>query len=93
MAKITPYFERRHLWRERLIAILALINLGLVFFDLGYLYGRDFYRQTIPGLIQLYDPIKGIEPHPETENYLKRVEALEGKLAKTELRSLPLKTN
>lgn len=75
MAKFIPYFERHNLWRERLIAILALINLGLVFFDLSYLYRRDFYRQIISGLIQLYDPIKRIEPHPETENYLKRVEA------------------
>lgn len=87
MAKHSPYFERRHLWRERLIAILALINLGLVLFDLSYLYGRDFYRQTIPGLVQLYDPIKGIEPHSETENYLKRVETLEAKLGESELRA------
>jgi hypothetical protein len=37
MAKLTPYFERRHPWRERLIAIIAIINLLLVFFDLSYL--------------------------------------------------------
>jgi hypothetical protein len=81
------YFERRHPWRERLIAILALINLGLVFFDLSYLHGRDFYLQTLPSLTRAYDPIKGIKPHPETENYLERVEALSAQVVVTQLQS------
>lgn len=73
--------------RERLIAILALINLGLVFFDISYLYARDFYLQAIPSLTQLYDPIKGVKPHPSTENYLQQVENLESQVVASGLRS------
>ncbi|WP_026731105.1 hypothetical protein [Fischerella sp. PCC 9605] len=87
MAKFRPYFDRRHPWQERLIAILALINLGLVFFDFTYLWGRDFYLQNIPSLTQLYDPIQGIKPHPETEKYLKQVDALEAQVLVTGLQS------
>lgn len=87
MPKFIPYFERRHFFRERLIASLAVINLVLVFFNISYLYGRDFYLQTIPTLVQLYDPIKGIKPQPETENYLERIEAIEAKITADELRS------
>lgn len=87
MAKIKPYFERRYPWRERGIAILALINLVLVVFDLTYLYSRDFYLQTIPSLTRLYDPVKGIQPHPETENYLAQVAALEAQVVVTGLQS------
>lgn len=48
----------------------------LVFFDISYLYARDFYLQFIPSIVQEYDPIKGIKPHPATENYLQQVENL-----------------
>ena len=87
MAKFKPYFDRRYPWRERAIAILGLLNLGLVFFDLSYLSRRDFYLQIIPSLTQLYDPIKGIKPHPETENYLERADALETQIVTTGLQS------
>jgi hypothetical protein len=87
MAKYTPHFERQHPYRERLIAIIALINLVLVFFNASYLYARDFYLQTVPGLTRFYDPIKGIKPHPETVNYLKQVEALEAQVVATGLQS------
>ncbi|TVP62016.1 MAG: hypothetical protein EA343_12455 [Nodularia sp. (in: Bacteria)] len=70
-----------------MIAILALINLGLVFFDLSYLYARDFYLQAIPSLTQLYDPVKGVKPHPSTENYLQQVENLEAQVITSGLRS------
>ncbi|WP_414545616.1 hypothetical protein [Nostoc sp. CCY0012] len=52
----------------------------LVFFDISYLYARDFYVQIIPSLVQNYDPIKGIKPHPATENYLQQVETLEAQV-------------
>jgi len=87
MARIKPYFERRYPWRERGIAILALINLLLVVFDLTYLYSRDFYLQIIPSLTRLYDPVKGIQPHPETENYLAQVAALEAQVVVSGLQS------
>ncbi|MBE9170213.1 hypothetical protein IQ238_22740 [Pleurocapsales cyanobacterium LEGE 06147] len=87
MAKYKPYFERRHPWLERLIAILALLNLGLVLFDLSYLYGRNFYLRTFPTLTRAYDRVKGIQPHPETEYYLARADTLEAQLTVTGLDS------
>lgn len=62
---------------RRLLALAALGNLLLVLFNLSYIPYRDFYRQFLPGLTHLYDPVKGIRPHPETEAYLDQVEALE----------------
>ncbi|NCJ05333.1 hypothetical protein GS597_02145 [Synechococcales cyanobacterium C] len=61
---------------SRVVALLALLNLGLVFFDLTYLRARSFYLRQVPQLTSLYDPIKGIEPHPETQFYLEQVDAL-----------------
>lgn len=78
---------RRNRWFERLMAIIALVNLGLVFFDLSYIPWRDFYFQHSPALIQLYDPIKGIEPHRETQTYLNKVDALEVQVIETGLDS------
>lgn len=59
--KKTSIPKRRTSWFERLIAILAALNLVLVFFDLSYIALRDFYLETVPGLTRLYDPVKGIE--------------------------------
>jgi hypothetical protein len=79
--------EFRNSWLTKFIAVLALINLVLVFFDLSYIPWRDFYLQTVPGLVQIYDPVKGIESHPETEAYLRQVEALEAHLIVTGIAS------
>ncbi len=78
---------RQNRWFERLIAIIALVNLGVVFFDLSYVPWRDFYLREIPSLTQIYDPIKGIEPHRETQNYLNKVNELEAQLTETGLES------
>lgn len=77
----------RHRWFERLIAILALLNLCLVFFDLTYIYWRDFYLQVLPSITQVYDPVKGIQPHPETQNYINKVAQLEEQVLQTGLQS------
>jgi hypothetical protein len=83
---------RRNIWFERVLAIAAVTNLGFVLFDLSYVPLRDFWLQgrfQIPLLnlpvqvpmagqiTQLYDPIKGIEPHRDTQRYLEAVEQLE----------------
>ncbi|MGB3756174.1 MAG: hypothetical protein WBA07_07350 [Rivularia sp. (in: cyanobacteria)] len=78
-----PVYRNR--WFERLIAILTLINLCLVFFDLTYIPRRDFYLQVLPSVTQLYDPIKGIKHHPETQNYLKKVTEIEAQVLQTGL--------
>lgn len=90
---------RRNFWFERLMAILASFNLGLVLFDLSYIPWRNFWLQgniqildfiiqlPLPPVTKLYDPVKGIEPHRETQQYLNTVNALEEQVAQTGLQS------
>lgn len=77
----------RNLWFERIMAITATVNLGLVVFDLSYVPWRDFYLRKLPQVIQIYDPIKGIEPHRDTKNYLDTVKVLEEEVSQTGLQS------
>jgi hypothetical protein len=86
MANVKP-LRQRNLWFERLMAIIASVNLGLVFFDLSYVPWRNFYIRNLPQVTQRYDPIKGIEPHRETENYLATVNALTEQVSQTGLQS------
>ncbi|OUC12396.1 MAG: hypothetical protein B0A82_22780 [Alkalinema sp. CACIAM 70d] len=84
--------RRKNLWYERVMAIIAVANLGLVGFDLTYVMWRDFWlRGTIaigpisftvplPPITQWYDPLKGIEPHRDTQKYLDTVDKLEQEL-------------
>ena len=73
-------------WLERIVAILAIANFALVLFDYTYIPCRDFYLQVLDGnkafsLTQFYDPVKGIEPHPETEIYLEKFDSLKEKIS------------
>lgn len=79
--------SHRYLWLKRWIAFLTVLNLVLVFLDLTYLKARSFYLQIVPGFVQIYDPIKGIYPHPETQRYLEQVATLEALAVQTEIRS------
>jgi hypothetical protein len=79
--------KKRNLWFERLMALTATVNLGLVLFNLTYVGWRDFYLRNLPQIQEIYDPIKGIEPHRETENYLRTVEELEQQIRETGLKS------
>ncbi|BAZ53124.1 hypothetical protein NIES4103_57960 [Nostoc sp. NIES-4103] len=81
-----------NLYFERLMALIAIVNLALVLFNLSYIPLRDFYLRRIPEIIQIYDPIKGIEPNRETENYLKKVKVLEEQVSQTGLTSPEVKT-
>ncbi len=90
--KKTKLPKQQNLWFERLMAITATVNLGLVLFDLSYVPGRDFYLRRLPQIIQIYDPIKGIEPHRDTKKYLETVAALEEQVNQTGLQSLQVKT-
>ena len=80
--------KKRNLWFERVMALMATVNLGLVLFNLTYVGWRDFYLRNVPQIQEIYDPIKGIEPHRETENYLKTVEELEQQISVTGIKSL-----
>ncbi|WP_375514123.1 hypothetical protein [uncultured Nostoc sp.] len=79
--------KQRNLWFERIMAITATVNLGLVLFDLSYVPWRDFYLRKLPQIIQIYDPIKGIEPHRDTKSYLETIDALEEQVRQTGLES------
>lgn len=72
---------------ERVMAVTAILNLVVVFFDFTYLTWRDFYLDFLPKITQIYDPIKGIEPHRETQFYLETVNQLESQIIKTGLDS------
>ena len=54
---------------------VALINLWLILFDLSYLWLRPVYHRYLPVVTSVYDPVKGIEPHPLTEALLAEIEA------------------
>ncbi|MEC4892790.1 MAG: hypothetical protein SAL07_05155 [Oscillatoria sp. PMC 1051.18] len=67
-------------WWEKAIALIAVINLLLVLFNIAYVPMRDFYLRHVPAIVQVYDPIKGIEPEEFTQNYLHTVDNLETEL-------------
>ncbi|MFO8037917.1 MAG: hypothetical protein R6U67_00555 [Sodalinema sp.] len=74
--------RNRSLWFEKLMAILAVLDVGLVLFDLSYISWRNFYYRYGPEAIhQWYDPIKGIEPHRDTEKYLDTVDEFRAEVA------------
>ena len=71
---------------DRAVALWAGLNLLWVLFDITYIPLRTFWLQRnltplpqvplvvpltlLPDITPLYDPVKGIEPHRETEAYL-----------------------
>ena len=81
---------------DRFVALWASLNLLLVAFDLTYLPLRRFWLQRnlypipsvplvvplgwIPDLTPWLDPIKGIEPHQETQAFLDQFAALDRRL-------------
>ncbi|HEY9643241.1 MAG TPA: hypothetical protein V6C57_22320 [Coleofasciculaceae cyanobacterium] len=80
--------SRKNLWFERVMALIALLNLILVLFDLSYIPWRDLYLQQFPHFTAWYgSQFKGIEPHRSTEVYLQKVEELENQVANTGLQS------
>ena len=60
---------------------LALINVWLIGLDFTYLWLRPLYFDYLPRVVEIYDPVKGIEPHPLTARYLERVDRLGAALA------------
>ena len=75
-------------WFERLMAVIALANLGIVALDLSYIPMRDLYLRFLPQVTAWYgETFKGIEPHRFTTHYLETVERLEQQVALTGLTS------
>ncbi|MDY7022477.1 MAG: hypothetical protein SWJ54_14155 [Cyanobacteriota bacterium] len=74
-------------WWSKLVAIVSVINLFFVFFNVSYLPLRDIYLRHLPVVVKIYDPVKGIEPHPDTTQYLQTVEDLKSELTLSGLTS------
>ena len=56
---------------------VVLINLALIVFDLTYLWLRPTYFSYLPVVTRVWDPVLGIEPHPLTEELIKKAAATE----------------
>lgn len=82
---------KQNSWWQKLLALFALINLLLVFFNLSYLPLRDTYLRYTPSIVKLYDPVKGIEPHPDTEAYLQTVDRTVRSISQQGLKAFPTK--
>src|SRR4028118_1947172 len=78
---------RPKIWFERRMALLVLINFGIVLFDYSYIPLRNFYFKELPRLTKLYDPVKAIEPNRDTEKYLATVEQLKAEVKQAGLQS------
>lgn len=59
---------------------VAVINLWMILFDLTYLWLRPVYFTYLPAVTRVYDPVKGIEPHPLTEALLEQLRVTESEL-------------
>ncbi|MEM6717158.1 MAG: hypothetical protein AAF622_19000, partial [Cyanobacteria bacterium P01_C01_bin.147] len=87
--KRRPIIRTTSLWFERFVAILAVINLLLVLFDISYIRFRDIYLQFVPDFTQWYGEVfKGIVPERTTVKYLNTIDQLEEQVAQTGLQSL-----
>ena len=61
---------------------VAVINLWMILFDLTYLWLRPVYFNYVPVVTRVYDPVKGIEPHPLTEALLEQLSVTRAELAR-----------
>ena len=88
---------------DRVIAGIAALNLAWVVFDVTYVPLRNFWLQRtlfplpsislavplpwLPDITPLYDPVKGIEPHRDTEAYVRHFQQLETTAASSGINS------
>lgn len=81
LPRLKPLSSKRR-WFEKVMAAIALLNFGLVLFDLSYIPLREVYRAIAPDFAEWYGrQFKGIEPHPFTVSYLDDVTELEDLVA------------
>ncbi|MBI3721476.1 MAG: hypothetical protein HY248_02900, partial [Fimbriimonas ginsengisoli] len=67
---------RRFSWYGLVFTVVSGINLLFILFDFTYLRFRDVYFDYLPAVQRLYDPLKGIEPHRFTTEYLAEFDRL-----------------
>ena len=63
----------RSLW-DLFMVWVVFINLGLILFDLTYLWLRPTYFRYVPVVTRIWDPVLGIEPHPLTEELIEEAD-------------------
>lgn len=63
------------------VTVLIWVNLLLVFFNLTYVPLRQIYQRYLPAIVEVYDPVKAIEPHPVTQGYLVSIDELRSQVA------------
>jgi hypothetical protein len=71
--------RKENLW-DLFMVLLATVNLYLIIFDFAYLWARPILYEHVPFLVRLYDPVKGITPHPITEGILETADEAEAAL-------------
>jgi hypothetical protein len=79
--------KRYNLLFEKIIALTVAVNFCLILFNLSYIQLRDFYVRRAPQITHIYDPVKGIETHRETQRYLETVDQLETQVSQQGLKS------
>jgi hypothetical protein len=85
LPRLIPMSAQRR-WFEKVMAAIALLNFGLVLFDLSYVPFRNVYRVIAPDFTEWYgQQFKGITPHPFTVDYLEKVTELENLVAENGL--------
>ena len=73
----------------RLMAGAAILNFGLVLFDVSYISLRDFYLSRLPFITQGYDKVKGIEPYRDTAAYIQSVQTFEATIDRAQTKTSP----
>ncbi len=87
--KPSRFVKTTALWFERLVALIAIVNLAIVLFDLSYIRFRDLYLRFFPEFTTFYgETFKGIEPERSTVNYLEAVDKLTQQVSETGLESV-----
>ncbi len=66
-------FSLRLAW-DLFMILIAVINVLLIGFDWTYFYLRPYLFAYSPIVVEIYDPVKGVEDDPQTREYLNRAE-------------------
>lgn len=77
----SPLARRVHRIAHWVMLVLAIANLLLVAFNFSYLRLRPWYLRFAPGLVSLYDPVKGMSPHRTTQAYVAAADQAMARLA------------
>jgi hypothetical protein len=68
-----------NLW-DLFMVLLATLNLYLIVFDFAYFWIRPYAKAYVPAVVELYDPVKGVAPHPITQGLIEAAEDVESAL-------------